>query len=187
MRSCLVACWGVIGLCTMGSAASPQTVVYTLAASAAELSTDLHRYGFQDDASSGMDAFDVPEPPAPPADFLSLAFVMPGPSVPLPNRWRDDIRAVQDFADCIEIWELHVTTDRIGAECAFDLEIEEGDQFALRLTVIGPDGGEFPVQVPGGFTMDLTGPESILWLVLTADGPIASTNSTWGGFKVSYR
>ncbi len=164
-----------------------QALVYSLDATANDLAAGEHRFGFRDEASNGPDLFDVPEPPPPPEMFLGLAFAMPDTGFAQPNRWRADIRSSECFVDMVELWELHITSDQLGAECTMVLDIVEGGEFDLTLRVLGFEPGEFTVPVPGSFTFLLAEPEMVVWLELTADEPIPSRAVTWGGIKARYR
>lgn len=164
-----------------------QALVYSLDATANGLAAGEHRFGFRDEASNGPDLFDAPEPPPPPATFLCLAFAMPDTGFAQPNRWRADIRSSECFVDMVELWELHITSDQLGAEGTMVLDIVEGGEFELTLRVLGFEPGEFTVPVPGSFTFLLSEPEIVIWLELTADEPIPSSAVTWGGIKARYR
>ena len=91
------------------------------------------------------------------------------------------------FGDKVELWELHISTDRVGAECVVDLDIEEGGQFEIKLKVIGLSAGAIVVPVPGQFSLTLQKTETTLWLELSTDEPIANTGTTWGRVKARYR
>lgn len=179
---CVAAClWGY------PRTATAQTVLYSVAAAADELTAGLHHFGFRDDAATGVDTFDIPEPPAPPEAYLSLALIMTGPAPPVPNRWRADIRNSQVFVDKVELWELHIETDRIGSTCTLDFDVEEGAQFNLKLQIIGLEANPIVVPVPGQVSFPLTKPFQVIWLELTSDEPIAATSRSWGHLKENYR
>jgi hypothetical protein len=164
-----------------------QSLIYSLEATANGLFAGEHRFGFHDEASDGIDDFDAPEPPVPPESYLGLAFVMPDTGLAVPNRWRIDIRDSQSFVDMVELWELHIETDQLGAECEVILDYVEGEDLEVMLRVIGLVPGDFEVPVPGGFTFELTEPEMVIWLEVFSDKPISATATTWGGFKARYR
>jgi hypothetical protein len=164
-----------------------QSVIYSLDATANGLFAGEHRFGFHDEASDGLDDFDAPEPPVPPESYLGLAFVMPDTSQEVANRWRIDIRDSQSFLDMVELWELRIETDQLGAECEVILDHVEGGDLDVMLRVIGLEPGDFEVPVPGSFTFQLTDPEMVIWLEMFSDKPIPGTATTWGGIKACYR
>lgn len=164
-----------------------QSVVFSLDALANDLSAGEHRFGFHDEASDGIDAFDTLEPPVPPESYLGLAFAMPDTSLTLANRWRVDIRDSQSFVDMVELWELHIQTDQLGTDCEVFFDYVEGEEFDVRLRVIGLEPGDFEVPVPGGFTFPLGEPEMVIWLELFSDKPIADATTSLGGIKARYR
>ncbi|MFH1842473.1 MAG: hypothetical protein ABIF77_04645 [bacterium] len=177
----------ILVLVAVAGDTTAQTVTYSLQATADELDSGLHRFGFRDEATTGIDEYDLPEPPTSPTDYLGAAFRMIDSFPPLPNRWRHDIRDSQDFVDKLEIWELHLETDRIGATCTVALDIEAGAQFDLKLQVIGLGPSPITVPVPGQFSLALSKPVTTLWLELTSDEPIAGRSCSWGELKAEYR
>jgi hypothetical protein len=167
--------------------ATGQVALFSLQAQAGDLSTSGMQFGFHDDALDGPDPFDLPEPPAPPADYLSLAFAMPDPGGVFPNRWRRDIRAAGSFVDQLELWELHVCTDQLGVDCQLDFAHLVGAELPLRLRVLGLGGEPLEVTLPGQVTFQLISEETVLWLELSSDVPIAAETCSFGLLKIRYR
>jgi hypothetical protein len=167
--------------------ATGQVAILSLQAQAGNLTASGLQFGFHDDALDGPDSFDLPEPPAPPADYLSLAFAMPYPGGLFPNRWRWDIRSAESFVDQLELWELHVSTDQPGGDCQLDLAFLEGAELPLRLRVLGLGGGPFEVTLPGQVVFPLDSEETVIWLELSSDVPIAVQSTSFGQLKASYR
>jgi len=172
------------------AAAAPtagQVAILSLQAQAGDLSASGLQFGFHDDALDGPDSFDLPEPPAPPADYLSLAFAMPDPGGIFPNRWRRDIRSAESFVDRLELWELHVCTDQPGFDCQLDLAFLVGMELPLRLRVLGLGGEPLEVTLPGQVVFPLNAEETVIWLELSSDVPIAARTCSFGQLKACYR
>jgi hypothetical protein len=168
-------------------AAAGQDILFSVSAQVAGLSAPAHIFGFAVGALTGLDTRDVPEPPHAPSGYLALAFRMPYPAVALPNRWRDDLRATDDFLDRAEIWELHLECDLIGATCTFGVTPPANPPCELHLRVIGVDDGEgFVVPSDGVFTLVIHAPDTAIWLELTADKPIPVVGATWGAVRRLY-
>jgi hypothetical protein len=168
-------------------AAAGQDILFSVSVQVAGLSAPAHIFGFADGALTGLDARDVPEPPHAPSDYLALAFRMPYPAVVLPNRWRDDLRATDDLLDRVEIWELHLESDLIGATCTFAVTPPASPPVELHLRVISVDDGEgFVVPADGAFTLMIHAPDTTIWLELTSDKPIPVVDATWGAVRRLY-
>jgi hypothetical protein len=168
-------------------AAAGQDILFSVSAQVAGLSAPAHIFGFADGALTGLDAHDVPEPPHAPSGYLALAFRMPYPAVALPNRWRNDLRATDDFLDRVEIWELHLESDLIGATCTFAVTPPASPPGDLRLRVIGVDDGEgFVLPADGVFTLVIHAPDTAIWLELIADSSIPVADATWGAVRRLY-
>ncbi len=173
--------------CSCVKVLQAQDLLLSIQANAAGLSAPAHIFGFSESALTGPDQLDVPEPPHPPSEYLALAFRMLTPPAPLPNRYRDDVRAAVDFADQSELWELHVETDRIGADCTLTVSMVSPPIDVLHLRIIPESGGkEIVVPLPGSTSVTLDGPDTTLWLELTADVPVGAKRGTWGAVKSIY-
>jgi len=177
----------LISLTILPATASGQSVIISLDASCAESVSGAHHFGFRDEALTGYGPYDMPEPPLAPAPYLAFSFSIPGSSVPLPNRWRDDIRSSADFIDRVEVWEMHVETDLIGQFCSVAVDCVEGSEQPVELAVIGLDPIEISVPIPGTFSFTIGQPFSVVWLELTSDTPIVDSTTTWGEIKNMYR
>jgi len=169
-----------------GSAVA-QEAIFGIEAAAGGLASGPHAFGWAAGALAGLDARDVPEPPHAPSGYLALAFRMLDPAAPLPNRWRDEIRAAADFDDRVEIWELHLESDRLGETCVFAVTPPADPPLDLRLRVIGVGDGEgFVVPPSGVFTLFIGQTDTALWLELISDDPVAAEGATWGAVRRLY-
>ena len=176
----------LIGTAGPPAAARAVETVYAIEAVVLGLTSGAHHFGFASDALTGLDARDLPEPPHAPSDYLALSLRMLLPTAPLPNRWRDEVRSADDFLDLIEMWELHLESDQIGATCTFAVTPPASPSGALRLRVIGVgDSGGFVVPADGVFTLVIQAPDTVIWLELTAV-PEAAVNATWGAVHRLY-
>jgi hypothetical protein len=177
----------LVGALVVPVTAAGQDVLFSVSAQVAGLSAPAHVFGFAAGALTGLDARDVPEPPHAPSGYFALSLRMLTPVAALPNRWRDDLRAVDDFLDRVEIWELHLESDLIGATCTFAVTPPASPPCELRLHVIGVDDGEgFVVPADGAFTLVIQAPDTAIWLELTADNPIPVVDATWGAVRSLY-
>ncbi len=111
-----------------------------------------HLFGFKEEALTGVDPLDTPEPPLPPESYLSMAFALNDPLFPAITRWRDDFRNFEDWTDGIETWQMVFHTDQPEEDCFVSLSQITGvrDQFQVRL--IREDGME-ELTIPGNFTV----------------------------------
>lgn len=161
--------------------------VYGIAAAVPGLDSGVHAFGFAADALSGLDPRDVPEPPTAPSGYLALSFRMPSPTAPLPNRWRDELRAPEDFSDRSELWELHLESDQLGSTCRFTVTMPPDLPPSARLRVIGVGEGDgFVVPADGEFTLVILAPDTTIWLEITGDEPILVLDRTWGAVRRLY-
>jgi hypothetical protein len=85
------------------------------------------------DATDGYDpGIDVPDPPPPPTNFLSVYF--PQPTWPLGGRYMRDVRAVFDPLVAFKAWELNVETDQVGTvQLDFSPDFTAGSGIGLFL------------------------------------------------------
>ncbi len=174
-------------LFALPAVAAGQSVVLSVRAVLDSLDSGPHLFGFHDDALAGIDDYDVPEPPHAPADYLSLAFTMLDPDVPLPNRWRDELRNSAIFEDQGETWRLLVETDHSGTlRLYFDVLV--GQQYPLSLEVsdaIG-DRADLLLDVPSVVPWPVTGSRMELDLTLTSSVAIPTDEATWSRLKALY-
>ncbi len=164
--------------------AAAQDFLFAVEGQVGGLALTAHEFGFRDGATTGLDAWDVPEPPLPPAVYAALSFRMLAPPLPIPNRYRHDIRSGDDFWDLVEIWELHLESDRLGAECSLAFSQTAGDPTGLVLRVLGPwmaDWAEVPLGGTLVFTVAAT--DMPLWVELTLDMSVPAELVTWSRVK----
>ena len=141
-----------------------------------------HVLGWDDDALSGIDDLDIPEPPAPPTRHLLAGFRLPGASVE--TLWRRDLRATADFAgDDRETWDLWLTTDAPAAECNVMLTAGSGAWSGLRVILSG--AVQDTVVVPAAVSFALSG-SALLTLEVVKD-TVADEGTSWGWVKSLFR
>jgi hypothetical protein len=173
-----------LGLLPLAGPAAAQDFLFAVEGQVGGLTLTAHEFGFRDGAATGLDAWDVPEPPLPPAAYAALSFRMLAPPLPIPNRYWHDIRAGDDFRDQVEVWELHLESDRLGAECSLAFSQTAGAPTGLALRVLGPwmaDWAEVPLG--GTLAFPVTGWDTPLWVELTSDRPVAAEPVTWSRVK----
>jgi hypothetical protein len=169
-------------LLVLSSSLFAQDLTLTVEASLNGFSSDIHRFGFKDFALSGLDQYDLPEPPLPPSDFIAICFAVPDPDVPFPNRWREDYRNVEDFKDMIEVWEMHVTTDQTAGDIEFYFTLEEGPSDHLFLK-FKTETSIKSVPLPSSVILPLDELSSPILLEMWSDEMIANDKSSWGMMK----
>lgn len=87
-----------------------------LSASVANLSDQDNYAGYSAAASDGFDSeYDVPEPGAPPSNYVQLYFPHPEWQHPLGENFTRDIRAQADLTDAVMTWDFEVDTDQQGS------------------------------------------------------------------------
>ncbi len=166
--------------------AAAQSIVISLEAWTDEVGADPHAFGVHEDALPAADVFDLPEPPNPPSDYLSLAFVIPGYGGPLANRWREEYKPTLSMEDEFEDWILHVETDRVDATATLRFEPVVGADLPLGVVVTPASGrprrGSLPVQID----ISLDAPHTEYVVTLLWDDPTPSERSAWGEVKRLY-
>ncbi len=99
----------------IGVPAIPNELSVTIDGSSGQLLDAGNVAGTAYDATDGYDAgIDVPEPPSPPADYVTLYFPHPEWQVPLGPRFQADRRAVFDPTAQRKTWRFRVDTDQSG-------------------------------------------------------------------------
>lgn len=172
----------LIAIVAVAGVASAAEVTLVLNATTAYCEAGAHEFGWRDDALTGLDPTDVPEPPPPLGSYLSAAFRLPG--VAEPERWRRDLRATADFAgDRREAWELSLIPSWLPATCTVTIAAGSGDAGGLRLILSGVVADT--LAVPATFSFPL-GSDSHLGIEVV-DEALAAPPLTWGAAKCLYR
>lgn len=180
LRCCLLALFLSIPL-----AAAAQSVVVSVRAVTDEHDSGIHLFGFHDDALLGIDDYDVPEPPLPPSGYLALAFTMDLPDVPLPNRWRNELRPSMIFEDQAETWHLLVDTDETGYLLLL-FDVPEGAQYPLALEIASETRGGERHDIPAEVLWPITDHHMELLLTLTSSVALPDERASWSGIKALF-
>ncbi|HPF69438.1 MAG TPA: hypothetical protein PLQ13_02110 [Candidatus Krumholzibacteria bacterium] len=145
-------------------------------------------FGLAAGALDGIDPFDEPLPPPAPDQSLQVYLQMLTPPVPLPNRWRRDVRPFFDVtAERVELWAMTVESAAVGQAFTFAVEttIDEAPPYTLH--VFGP-AGLYRLVAPGEtFTVPCTAPIMAFFWELQYDEQVAAPPSTWGGVHAQFR
>jgi hypothetical protein len=163
-----------------------QSIVITLQAHGDAVVSDVHRFGVHDDALMGLDGYDLPEPPPPPGNYLSLSFLMTGAATDLPNRWRHELRPSEIFMDQTETWELVLETDQVGRPLLLDFAAEIGALYPLAVTILAPPERAYRVELPAQLPFVALAPVTTILLELTSDDPVELQQMQWGSLKSVY-
>lgn len=172
-------------LLLFAAAAQAQSIVLSVQAVDSSLGSGVHRFGVHDDALLGVDPYDLPEPPAPPGEHLSLAFRMPVPDAPLPDRWRDELRPSEVLEDQTETWTLEFDALTSGGLAWLVFETLEGVDLPLSLTVTVEGHPAQWVDLPGDLPVPANGVRTIT-VELVAEHPVAREAETWGAVKTIF-
>jgi hypothetical protein len=188
MRSAAVRVTAIV-LCVAGvGSVFAFDLTISLDASLGDLNAGRHVFGVLEGANSSVDPFDRPEPPAPPAAFLRLAFTMPQYDGPLPNAWREEYREPEAIGDDhSEIWHVVVATDGVPGDLVLSCDLDAGWGIEFTLRYLGPPYDEIEVPVPGTLTVPLAGPDFEFWLEIYSEGVVGAQAQTWGGVKAVFR
>lgn len=162
--------------------AGAQEVVVGFTATVDELSFPLHSFGFRTLGDSGIDGYDLVEPPLPPDDYIAGHFRMSHLIDGEPGRWRRDIRGSHDFLDQTESWELILESSRTGVVCVLEFLVELGDASALLLNIDLPDS-QATIAVPGTYALDLDAASTALTLTLIKN-PVSTVSAPWVGLQL---
>ncbi|MBK7048897.1 MAG: hypothetical protein IPH48_20830 [bacterium] len=146
-----------------------------------------HTFGLREDALPGIDAWDLPEPPAPPgATFLSYLSMFDPPDG-LPNRWLREFRPVSSVTlDRIELWQFVIAAPT-GSSCRLDVRARDPIGTYYDLYFFGPGTNRTQLLVPASVMFPIDAPWMIQFFELRLDSSVATGNSTWGGVKGLFR
>lgn len=150
-------------------------------------SSDWHSFGLRADALNGVDAWDLPEPPAPPgATFLSYLSMFE-PVAGLPNRWRHDFRPTAGLTlDRVELWQF-VIAAATGSSCRLDVRARDPIGVYYDLYFLGPGTNRTQLLLPASVMFPIDAPWMVQYFELRLDASVATGSSTWGGVKSLFR
>lgn len=178
----LVLALAPVGVC------SAQELVFHCTVATPAVSTSPVEFGLAMDALVGIDGLDEPLPPPAPGQATQVYLQMLTPPVPLPNRWRRDVRPFFDVsANTVELWSMTVETDAVGQTLTFSIDADITDAPPYTLHVFGP-GGLYRLVQPGDLIeVPCTAPITFFYWELQYDQQVALPPQTWGGLHSLYR
>jgi hypothetical protein len=187
-RSCLVALLA-LGLATAPvTVCSAQELVIHCTVATPAVSASPVEFGLARDAFVGVDGLDEPLPPPAPGQATQVYLQMLTPPVPLPNRWRRDVRPFFDVsANTVELWSMTVETDAVGQILTFSVDAVINDAPPYTLHVFGPGGLYRPVMPGDVIEVPCTAPITSFFWELQYDEQVATPPQTWGGLQSLYR
>ncbi|MBU8922549.1 MAG: hypothetical protein KOO63_12095 [Bacteroidales bacterium] len=145
-------------------------------------------FGVRDDAFSGLDKYDIPEPPAAPGSLLHVFLAMQSPPLAFPNRWHSDIRSLSEYQDKrLEIWNMTVESNQTGGEGLISIESNSTQNIPFKLQVQGPGGLFEVVNPPCTVTFPVSAPVISFYWILEVDDQVHVRTETWGGVKSLFR
>lgn len=176
----------IAALCLAPATAPAATWVFCLDAASGDLAAGPHLFGVRPAAAAGLDAWDVPEPPLPPSDYLALAFHMAEPSDAWPDRWHDEFRPESAFADELELWSLDLETDRPGEPVTLTVDLLVGAPSEAEVFLLGPEGRR-RMEFPATLTLTPTAPVTPLWVEVHVLDPVPAPSAGFSEVKRMYR
>ena len=178
----------VLVLCVSASAAAAQELMVACSIEVTGTGTAGIEFGLVADALDGIDPFDEPLPPPAPDQSLQAYIHMLQPPVPLPNRWRRDVRPFYGITtNRVEIWAMTVECDAVGQEMIFATGIVVGEALPYTLDLIGPDGLQQPVHSGERFAVPCTAPITTFYWQLQYDEQVPTAPLSWGGMQAAFR
>lgn len=172
----------------LAAPAAAQELTFEFQVTIDGIASPWHTFGLREDALQGVDAWDLPEPPAPPGTtfrtFLSMFEPLPG----LPNRWLHDFRPVNSITlDRVELWQFTIEAAATGSTCRLDVRARDPIGIPYDLYFFGPGTYYTPLQAPASVTFPIDAPWMVQFLELRLDESVATDRSTWGGVKSLFR
>lgn len=150
-------------------------------------SSEWYAFGLRQDALPGLDAWDLPAPPAAPGAPFRVFLALPVPPDGLPNCWWTDFRAVADaLADREELWQGLLEAPA-GAACRLDVRVRDAGAVPYDLVFFGPGSSYVTMDLPGSVSFTTDAAATPLFFELRFDGGVAVENSTWGGVLGLFR
>lgn len=170
------------------SRATDSEMAFSFRVTANGLQTAWHTFGLRDGALPGLDAFDLPEPPAVPGCTLTSYLAMPEPASSLPNRWLHDYRAAGErTGERVEIWLINIETTEPVAFCQLEMVAAEPIPAGYELHLFVPDAEPVAVQVPETLDIPVSGQATLLPCELRLGGSIRVETGAWGAVKALFR
>ena len=163
-----------------------QSLTFSVDAVNGDLQAGAHLFGVLPDAELGLDAHDVPEPPPPPSDYLTLALRMPVASDPWPNRWHHEFRPVAVLDDDVELWELVLETDHPDEPVTVSVDLVTGDPSLAEVFLL-TDAGRARMDFPTSLTLTPQAAETMLWIEVHALDPVGTQVRGFSEVKRLYR
>ena len=146
------------------------------------------QFGLRQGALAGVDPFDVPAPPASPANEFTAYLSMLAPPEGLPNAWLCDFRSLAGFRELwLELWEMNWDNLPAAGMVHLDLHAIAQPDFLVVVRLVGPDGFWAEVPVPGTVGIPITAQQMTLHWEVVLDVQVPVDTRTWGGLKSLYR
>ena len=175
-------------LCGSAPGSAAQELMVACTVEVAETGTAEVEFGLVADALVGIDPFDEPLPPPTPDQSLQVYIQMMLPPVPLPNRWRRDVRPFYGITtNRVEIWSMTVECTAIGQEMVVGVDITVDEVLPYTLHILGPDGLQRLVQSGERFAVTCTAQIMTFYWQLQYDEQVPLAPHSWGGMKAVFR
>ncbi len=172
----------------VATTARAQELTFEIQVTIGGTGSDWHAFGLREDALQGIDAWDLPEPPAPPGATFRSYLSMFEPLAGLPNRWLHDFRPVNSITlDRVELWQLTIESAAVGSTCRIDVRARDPIGIPYELYFFGPGLYYTPLQAPASVSFPITAPAMTQFFELRLDESVATTPTTWGGVKSLFR
>lgn len=168
--------------------ATAQELTFEFQVTIGGISSDWYMFGLRNDAQQGVDAWDLPQPPAPPGATFWSYLSMLEPEAGLPNRWLHDFRPVSGaMLDRVELWQLTIESAAIGGICRVDIRSTGPIGIRHELYCFGSNLDQTRVQLPTYVSFPVTATSLTMYFELRLDESVATTRSTLGGVKSLFR
>lgn len=145
-------------------------------------------FGVSDAALPGLDAYDLPAPPATPDAVWDAYMLMTEAPAAMPNRWLRDIRALADLTrKRVDIWTAVVLVPPEGMAVEVALERSGQSQIPYTLKLMIPMAADIDIEVPWRTELYLPGGLQLMYWVLEQNDQVSVESTSWGGIKSLYR
>lgn len=177
----------IVAPLALAAPAVAQELTFEFQVTIGGVSSDWHAFGLREDARQGIDAWDLPEPPAVPGATFRSYLAMFEPLAGLPNRWLHDFRPVNSITlDRVELWQLVIEAPP-GSACRVDLRSREPIGIPYDLYWFGDGTYYTPLQAPATLTFNIGASPAVRFFELRLDESVPAHGCTWGGVKSLFR
>jgi len=110
------------------------------------------------------------------------------PPLPLPNRWRRDIRPFnQEDGIWSTVWSMVVESDAVGQIMTFSTAVDIHEPGPYVLFLLGPNGLRTRISPGGTIEVPCTAPTMIFYWELQYDEGVPLGDHSFGSLKALYR